>query len=170
MKKQNIINEKFLNLVNSIFSSYTFLASDKDELRNASFELEIEMYSVYSKAKAYKNGEISLDDLKKTLISVVTKETDQLIVVDEDKNEIPDEQKALQNYLAISAYDKNGTEKFAADFYKILSNARLFVYSKLNNDASLLVASRGNMLPSSIDFLTDENPNASNQTDSEASS
>lgn len=158
MEKKNIVNQKFLNIVNSIFNSYTFLGSDKEALRNATIELEMEMYDIYSKSKAYKNGAISLDDFKKVLISMVTKETDQLIVVDEERNEISDEQKALLNDLAINAYDKSETEKFAADFYKILSNARMFVHSKLNNDASLFVATRGNMMPSSLDFFTNEQP------------
>ena len=167
MKKQDIINEKFLNLINSIFNSYTFLASDREELRNASLELETEMYDVYSQAKAYKEGKISLDDFKRVLINIVTKETDQLIVVDEDKNEISDEQKALQNYLAINAYDKRETEKFTTDFYRILASARMFVHSKLNNNASFFVASRGNIMPSNLDFFVNEQPATTNPTDPE---
>ena len=64
-------------------------------------------------------------------------------------------QKALQNHLAINAYDKSQTEKFATDFYRILASARMFVHSKLNNNASFFVVSRGNMMPSTLDFFTD---------------
>lgn len=165
--KKNVINEKFLGVVNSIFDSYTYLASDKNELRNASFDLEMEMYAVYTQSRAFKNGEISLEEFKKSLISIVTKETNQLIVVDEDKNEISDEQKALQNYLAINVYDKDETEKFATDFYRILANSRMFVHHKLNNDASLFVASRGNMMPSNLDFFVNNQAPISNPADEE---
>ena len=41
------------------------MASDREELRNASLELETEMYDVYSQVKAYKEGKISLDDFKR---------------------------------------------------------------------------------------------------------
>ena len=157
MKNKNNINQQFLNLVNSIFNSYTFLASDNNELRNASLEIEMEMHDVYSQAKAYKNGEISLEDFKKSLISTVTKETDQLIVVDEQSNEIPDEQKALLNQLAINAYNKDETEKFATNFYSILSTSRMFVHQKLNNDASVFIVGR-NMIQPHLDIFDNNQP------------
>lgn len=161
MREQEIINEKFLNLVNSIFNSYSFLASDKEELKNASYNLEFEMIGLYDSAKQFNDGEISIEQFKKVLIDIVTNETNQLIVVDEEGQEVSDELKALQNYLAISAYDKYVTENFATTLYGILAKARTFVYYKLSDGETLFVVQRGSMMPSSLTIFNQPTDDAS---------
>ena len=140
-KEQKIVDNKFLQLVDSIPTSYLYLEGN-DELKNALTQIEVARVMLRKYARDYKESKISLETFKEVLINVVTKETDQMIVIDENRNEISDEQKALQNYLAINAYSEEEIKEFAKKFYQILSSARICVYHKFNPEATILVAGR----------------------------
>lgn len=140
-KEQKIINDKFINLINSIPNSYMYL-DDSDELKDALTQIEVSRVALRKYATDYKENKISIETFKEVLINIATKETDQMIVVDENRNEISDEQKALQNYLAINAYNEEEIKQFAKNLYQILSSARICVYHKFNPEATILVAGR----------------------------
>ena len=140
-KEQKIINDKFINLINSIPNSYMYL-DDSDELKDALTQIEVARVMLRKYATDYKENKISIETFKEVLINIATKETDQMIVVDENRNEISDEQKALQNYLAINAYNEEEIKQFAKNLYQILSSARICVYHKFNPEATILVAGR----------------------------
>ena len=140
-KEQRIVNDKFIQLINSIPNSYMYL-EDRNELKDALTQIEVARVMLRKYARDYKESKISLETFKEILINIATKETDQMIVVDENCNEISDEQKALQNYLAINAYNEEEIKEFATKLYQILSSARICVYHKFNPEATILVAGR----------------------------
>ncbi len=140
-KEQKIINDKFIQLINSIPNSYLYL-ENINELKDALAQIEIARVMLRKYARDYKENKISIETFKEVLINIATKETDQMIVVDENRNEISDEQKALQNHLAINAFNEEEIKEFATNLYRILSSARICVYHKFNPEATILVAGR----------------------------
>ena len=139
MKKDNKIIKNFYEVVNNIENSYSAIGDDKEELKKASYELVINLVALEKFSRLFKEGKISLDEFKKLIINIVTKETDQLIVVDDNGIEVTDEQKALNNYVVINSFDEGEVKTFATNFYRILSSARIFVHYKLNNEATIMI-------------------------------
>lgn len=138
-KDKKIINDKFIKLVESIPNSYMYL-EDRHDIINASSTIEIELMTIRKFSKDFKEGNISLEELKKGIISVVSHETDEMIVVDENRNEISDEEKTLQNFLAINSFDENELKEFVKKLYKIISTARICIIHKLKPDAQVFIA------------------------------
>lgn len=162
MERSNNMKKNFARIISSITQSYTYLEGNREELRNASIELEFEMVALYKLSKDFASGRITIDQFRRGVINLVTKETDQLIVVDENGKEITAEQKALQNSIVLNSYDRKDLVNFAINFYRTLSASRNFVYYKLNGEALVLVMG-SNMMPSDLTVFDDKSNNIESQ-------
>ena len=148
------INIVFNEIIDSIIQSYSMI-DDKDELNNALMLLEMQLVDIDSISKRLKNGEISLNQFKELLIQLVNKETNQLIVVDNNFKEITDEEKELRNNIVIKEFSERKTIEFTQRFYKTLSDSRILVWKLLNPQIDFFVKGQ-NIMPTRLSVF-DEN-------------
>ena len=157
------LKENFERTIDSIATSYTYLENNRQELQNASLELEVEMVALNKICKDFADNKISVKEFRDRLISLFTKETDQLIIVDSKGAEISDEQKAMQNVIVLNLYDRSELETFAKRFYRQLSMARTFVHYKLNREPSVMMLG-SNMMPTELNVFDEVSSNSASGT------
>ena len=132
------INIVFNEIIDSIIQSYGMI-DDKEELNSALMQLEMQLVDINSISKSLKTGEVSISEFKKLLLQLVNKETNQLIVVDNNFNEMTDEEKELRNDLVIKEFSEQKTIEFTQRFYKTLSDSRILVWKSLNPQIDFFV-------------------------------
>lgn len=156
----------FKFMVGSVAGSYGFLEGDKDGLDKAKYDLEIQLIALNTFSREFKEGKISIDEFKTRVGDIVCKETDQLVLADQDGEEIPDETKRIAVVDAINCYDEDEVKKFATEFYRVIANARMVVYKQLNPDKDVFVISKA-MMPSDLTVFKDGNTTSSSTSTSE---
>ena len=149
-----IINIVFNEIIDSIIQSYSMI-DDKDELNNALMLLEMQLVDIDSISKQLKNGEISINQFKEQLIQFVNKETNQLIVVDNNFKEMTDEEKELRNDIVIKEFSEQKTIEFVQQFYKTLSDSRIVVWKLLNPQIDIFVKGH-NIMPTRLSVFDDK--------------
>ena len=148
MEKENNIYENFWGIINTIPQSYLFI-KDKEELENALCNIETVLFALNQYSKEFVNANISLEEFKQILVEIVNSETFQLVVSDKKGNEISDDEKMMLNNVVIDKFNKNQTENFASEFYRVMASARTMILNMVHPNNSIMKIDQ-NMMPTEL--------------------